>query len=149
MTTYRVRDRSDLSAVRYHLERREFPYAVTVTAGEKRTDAMNRTIHKWFSQIATHYGDRDILDVKADCNLRYGRPILVRDDREWSTAFGVIFGRLDHALTRRIVRTLDVPFTRRMTVKQLCEYMDMMQRDYRSEGVALIDPEARKYEGAQ
>lgn len=38
MTTYRVRDRSDLSAVRYHLERREFPYTVSVMAGEKRTE---------------------------------------------------------------------------------------------------------------
>lgn len=146
MTTYRVRDRSDLSAVRYHMERREFPYTVSVLAGEKRTDAMNRTIHKWFSEIAAHYGDRDAIDVKADCNLKYGRHILVRDDPEWCAAWGDVFDALSYAAVHRIVRKLDIPFTRRMTVKQLGEYMDAMQRDYRSEGVKLVDPEAQKYE---
>ncbi|MGI3168415.1 hypothetical protein ACRARG_04635 [Pseudooceanicola sp. C21-150M6] len=121
---------------------------VTITeAKEARTQQQNRLLHRWFGDIERALIGQTAAEVKAHCNLAYGRPILARDDPEWESAFGYIFDSLNHAAKLKAVRVLDVPFTRRMSVKQLSEYMDQMQRDYRELGVILTDPELRGYEG--
>ncbi|WP_424974224.1 hypothetical protein [Dinoroseobacter sp. S124A] len=113
-----------------------------------RTARQNRTIHKWFSQIAVQSPGLTEPEVKAQCNLTYGLPIMMRDDPDWGKAFGYIFADLSYPAKLKAIRVLDIPFTRRMKVGQLSEYMEAMQRDYREAGFSLIDPEARKYEGA-
>lgn len=114
-------------------------------AGEARTKAQNRLLHRWFEDIARALVGQSEAEIKADCNLTYGRPILARDDPEWDAEFGYIFDHLPHAAKLKAIRLLDVPFTRRMKVKQLTEYMDQMRRDYAERGIYLTDPEARKY----
>jgi hypothetical protein len=81
--------------------------------------------------LPNRLGDRGA-EIKALCNLTYGRPILDRDDEEWKAAFGYIFDSLSHAAKLKAMRVLDVPITRRMSVVQLSEYMDQMARDYGS-----------------
>lgn len=116
-------------------------------AKEIRTAAQNRLIHRWFGDIARELVGQPPADIKAECNLTYGRPILARDDEEWNAAFGYIFDALNLPSKLKAIRVLDIPFTRRMTVKQLSEYMDQMQRDYAEIGISLTDPEALKYAG--
>jgi hypothetical protein len=118
---------------------------VTISA-PSRTSEQNALIHKWFSEIATQKGDESMMDIKAYCNLTYGRPILIRDDAEWQAVFGYLFDALPHEKKIKAIRVLDVPFTRRMGVKQLSEYMDHMQRDYREAGFFLSDPALLGYE---
>ena len=146
MTTYRLTDDHSRSKALLAVSQAPVGATVTVVEKEERTKAQNNLIHKWFQQIADHLGDVEMLDVKAKCNLEYGRPIFVRDDPEWETVFGYIFRNLDYPRKIKAIRKLDIPFTRRMNVKQLTEYMDAMQRDYREQGVNLVDPEARRYE---
>jgi hypothetical protein len=117
-------------------------------SGEARTSAQNRLVHQWFADVSRAAVGTTEAEVKAACNLTYGRPILARDDPEWEAAFGYLFDRLNHAAKLKAIRLLDVPFTRRMKVKQLTEYMDQMQRDYAEAGICLTDPEVRKYEAA-
>ena len=127
------------------------PDGAVVNVREKeadRTKAQNRLVHRWFADIARAMVWQSEADIKAECNLTYGRPILARDDEEWSAAFGYIFDALNRPAKLKAIRVLDIPFTRRMRVKQLIEYMEQMQRDYAEQGVMLTDPEARKYEGA-
>lgn len=112
---------------------------------ETRTARQNRLIHRWFEEVAAHLVEHPA-DVKAQCNLMYGVPILARDDAEWLDVFGDIFAALRHEAKLKAIRVLDIPFTRRMSVKQLCEYMDQMQREYLRMGVILTDPEKLKYE---
>jgi hypothetical protein len=126
----------------------DFPLTVAWQKGEARTSAQNRLIHRWYGEISVQQGQDTPAEVKAHCNLVYGRPILERDDPEWSACFGYIFDSLNHAAKLKAVRVLDVPFTRRMKVEQLREYMDQMARDYRDAGVVLTDPDALRYEGA-
>ena len=128
-------------------ELRELPWPFTAIIGKdkRRSNAMNRTIHKWFAEVAKHYGDRSEAEVKAECNLIYGVPIKRRDDEEWASAFGYLFDSLNRPSKIKAIRVLDVPVTRDMTVRQLGEYMDQMSRDYRSEGVYLTDPELQRY----
>ncbi len=114
-------------------------------AGEARTKAQNRLIHRWFGDIAKQIGGQSAADIKAECNLTYGRPILARDDPEWEQAFGYIFDALNRPAKLKAIRVLDVPFTRRMRVAQLTEYMTQMRRDYEEAGMRLTDPEEKKW----
>jgi len=118
-------------------------------AKEHRTDAQNRLIHKWFSDIEKEGAGSSFADIKADCNLTYGVPILTRDNPDWSAAFGYIFGALNRPAQIKALRVLKVPVTSQMGVKQLTEYMDQMQRDYAEGGIHLTDPEAMKYDVPQ
>lgn len=141
-----VQSSDDLVRLYQRIADMPHPFTVKIAQGlppSKRTDAMNRTIHGWFAEIAQHFGDRSPSEVKAECNLVYGVPILLRDDQEWSACFGYIFDALNAEVKKKAIRILDIPITRNMTVKQLCEYMDQMQRDYLSQGVRLTDPEAQ------
>lgn len=144
-----VKSAEDLMRAIFGLHKLGFPFTITAKAGEpqrKRTDEMNRTIHMWFGEIAKQSRHMTSEEVKADCNLTYGVPILRRDDNEWGSAFGYIFDTLNRPSQIKALRVLNIPVTRNMRVKQLKEYMDQMQRDYREAGFRLTDPDARKYE---
>lgn len=120
------------------------PFTITVSQGKGRTLSQNALVHKWFSEIAVHFNDRDMLDVKADCNMAYGIPILTRDDEAYRRFLARL--NLDDRGLRYANRTGLLPVTSYMDTKQLKEYMDMMERDYREQGVRLTDPEILKYE---
>lgn len=145
MTSRVIKTQGDLEGWFKFLSLQPMPMTVSQTKGAKRTRPQNRTIHLWFGEIAAYMGDRTADEVKAECNLRFGLPILTRDDAEWSSAFGYIFNSLSYPAKLKAIRVLDVPFTRRMTVKQLTEYMDAMQVEYRGQGIHLTDPELMKY----
>jgi hypothetical protein len=141
---YRVRSSADFGHVTAKMHTTSFPFRVSILKGEDRTGQQNRLIHRWFQEIAKQCGDRSADEVKAECNLIYGRPIKARDDNEWSSAFGYIFDNLNHAAKLKAIRVLDVPFTRSMTVNQLSEYMDQMFRDYTERGITLTQPEDKQ-----
>ena len=127
--------------------REDFPFRIIVLKGkEERTKAQNRMIHKWFGEIAKQKGDEDMMDIKLDCNIAYGEPILVRDDPEWEAVFGHLFRGLNIEQKRKAICVLGVPFTSRMSKEQLSEYMERMSRDYRQQGFELTDPELMKYQ---
>lgn len=144
MTELVVRTADDVQQVRAHMQATSFPYRVVIAKPRNRTEAQNKTLHKWFGEIAAHRGDMTALEVKAECNLTYGRPIKDRDSPDWSAVFGYLFDGLDYEKKLIAIRTLDVPFTRDMSTKQLAEYMEQMQRDFLSQGVSLTIPEEGK-----
>lgn len=121
------------------------PITVAQTAGAKKTNPQNRTIHLWFAQIADHSGDRTAREVKAACNLEFGLGIM-RENEDWAAAFDYIFQNLSYPAKIKAIMVFDIPFTRKMTVPQLKGYMDEMMREYRTRGVFLIDPSLRGYE---
>lgn len=120
---------------------------VTITEAKiSRTKAQNRLLHRFFADIERQTMGQTAAEIKAHCNLTYGRPILARDDPEWESAFGYIFDSLNHPAKLKAIRVLDIPFTRRMGVKQLTEYIEQMQRDYAEAGIRLTDPSLRGYD---
>jgi hypothetical protein len=127
-------------------DRIEKPFSLSWVSGEKRTSAQNRTIHKWYKEVADAAPDQTFYHVKAQCNMKFGVPILRRDDAEWCETFDDILRPLGYAKALEAIERLDIPFTRRMTVSQLSEYMDAMQEHFAHLGVRLTDPEALKYE---
>lgn len=151
MTAYKrtLHDARDTLAFMNDLKSMDYPKRVAVRDGVDKKEEQNGLVHMWFKDIADWQGDKTPAEVKADCNLIYGRPIMARDDPEWEAVFGYLFNALSHAAKLKAVRVLDIPFTRLMGLKQLNEYMTQMAIDYREQGVPLTDPEARKYEAMQ
>ncbi len=135
----------DLEVLIKYMRFRGKPFSAAIADGVKRTNPQNALIHKWFGEIARHMGDQTAEEIKAHCNITYGLPIMLRDP-EWASAFEYIFQSLNHAAKLKAVRVLDIPFTRKMKVPELTEYMDQMQRDFREMGVFLTDPELRGYD---
>ena len=143
MTSHKIREIEDLGPVIAIMRGVTPPFTVSIVKGASRTEEQNRTIHKWFGEIAVQRQDVTALEVKAEHNLQFGLPIMQRDDPEWSAVFMHLFRGLNHELKLKAIRVLDVPFTRRMKVKQLTEYMEQMMQQAIERGHVLTIPEAK------
>ena len=139
-----IKTQEDLDRWGKFLAAQPLPMTVAYTKGSKRTNPQNALVHKWFAEIAVHRGDTTATDVKAECNLQFGKDIMMEDE-EWASAFGYFFEPLSYQAKLKAIKVFDIPFTRKMTVPQLTGYMDEMAREYRSQGIFLTDPELRGY----
>jgi hypothetical protein len=145
MKTIRVLSEQEAQRVASMITGLPLPFTITIGDGDKRTLSQNALIHKWFGQIAAHYGDMTAMEVKGECHVAYGVPIRRRDP-VWSRVWERMFDGLTYEQQCFLFERGILAMTREMTVKQLTEYMDAMQAHYRAQGVSLLDPEALKYE---
>lgn len=133
----------DMDSLMLFLSRQALPVTVSYVKGAKRTNPQNSTVHMWFGQIAKETGQSQG-EAKAECKLRYGLPIMERDNAAWVAKWHPLYASLPY--DRRLLLFEVIPVTSAMTTRQLAEMMDAMQRDYRAQGIPLVDPDARKYE---
>ena len=128
----------------------KFPVTVAVTAGEPtRRDKQNKLAQRWFTDIARHFGDVTHEDVRADCKLRFGVPIMRRDSEPFKASYDPIMKHQTYEAKMTAIKAWDLPVTRLMGVKQMTEFMDAVQREYLPQGVRLTDPEELKYKVMQ
>ncbi len=147
MTTRVIRTHGDVAGLAKFIGSRKLPVTVTITAGAKRTDPQNRLIQRWNGEITEQRGDVDFEEVRAENKLRFGVPILRRDDEAFRVTYDETFRPLPYAAKLALFVQLDPAITRRMTTKQLSEYCDTLQRHYLEQGFRLTDPGALQYEG--
>jgi hypothetical protein len=119
------------------------PMTVTVIKGAKRSTAQNSTAEAWYGQIAQADGFSQG-EAKVECKMRFGLPIMKRDRPDWIEKWSPIYSVFEYEKQRIVFEF--IPMTSLFTTKQMAEYMTAIQREYVSHGVALIDPESRKYE---
>ena len=141
-----VTDSKGMANVISFLASAEQPYLVTFSKDRDRSSQQNRLIHKWFTEIAKQRGDVTKEDVKAESNIKYGLPILRRDNPVSQWVIEKAIDPLPYEKKLAFIKSGAVAITSQMTVPQLQEYMDAMAHDYRAEGFTLTDPEAMKYE---
>ena len=139
-----LHDDMDLTRWEAFLRAQPFPMTVSHIKGARRSLPQNSTVHKWYAQIAEETGQSQA-EAKAECKLRFGLPIMERDKPEWVAKWHALYSPLPYAMRLRLFEA--IPVTSEMNVRQMSEYMDAVQREYRTMGIPLIDPEARKYEG--
>lgn len=142
-----IRDERDLAQWVTFLERQTFPMTVSKLAGANRSHAQNRTAHAWYSQIAGWDGDHTAAQAKAHCKMTHGKQILIRDNPEWQAKWEPLYGPLDYETEVKLFECL--PVTSVMRVKQMNEFMNAVQLEYRVQGIPLIDPEMQKYEAVR
>jgi hypothetical protein len=146
MTTKVIRDPIHVEALANLLRGRKLPITVTWTQGAPRSTAQNRLAQRWFTDIATQLGDQTHEDVRADCKLRFGVPILRAENEAFRISYDRVIKDLPYENKLDAIKAFDLPVTRLMTAKQMTAFMDEMQRNWTAQGVRLTDPEALKYE---
>lgn len=119
------------------------PYTIEVRKGGPRSLNQNALLHKWFGQIAEHYGDRTALDVKGQCHLEMGVPIRMRNQQ-----FAWIWERATAGMTyekkTRLCASEILAISSGMTTRELREYLDQIEQLYRPLGVPLVIPREKQ-----
>ena len=146
MPTKILRDAEHIDALARLLACSDMPLTVTWTRGATRSTAQNRLAQRWFTDIARQLGDRTHEDVRADCKLRYGVPILRAENDAFRVSYDRTMSALNYEDTLAAIKAFDLPVTRLMTVKQMTAFMDEMHREWSGVGIRLTDPEALRYE---
>jgi C-terminal processing protease CtpA/Prc len=146
MPTKIIREPGHVEALANMMRGRRLPITVTWTQGAPRSTAQNRLAQRWFTDIATQLGDQTHEDVRAECKLRFGVPILRAENEAFRLSYDRVIKSLTYEQKLEAVKAFDLPVTRLMTSKQMTAFMDEMQRHWVGQGVRLTDPEALKYE---
>lgn len=146
MPTKVIRTPAHVDCIATLLRGRKLPITVTWTQGDPRSASQNRLAQRWFTDIATQLGDQTHEDVRAECKLIFGVPILRAENEAFRLSYDAVFKHLPHEQKLAAIKAFDLPVTRLMTVKQMTAFMDAMRRHWAAHGVRLTDPEACKYE---
>lgn len=101
---------------------------VSLTTGRQRSLDQNSQAAVWYDQISTELREYTPAQVKAECKLRIGVPILRRDDEEFRQMYDRVVKPHDYETKLKIMEWM--PVTSLMSTKQLSEYLEEMQRQY-------------------
>jgi len=106
---------------------------------EKRSLDQNSMFYALYQQIASQAGDQSVSDVRKECKLRYGVPILRVGNEKFKALYDrSIRGTLTYEEKLEAMEIL--PVTRLMTKEQGTEYIDTILREYSKQGFSLIHP---------
>lgn len=146
MPTKILRDDCHVDALAILLRGRKFPLTVSWAQGAPRSSAQNRLAQRWFTDIATQLGDQTHEDVRAECKLTIGVPILRAENEAFCASYDRTMKHLPYEAKLEAVKAFDLPVTRLMSAKQMTAFMDEMKRRWTAQGIRLTDPEALRYE---
>ena len=110
-----------------------------VKTGKDRSLDQNAILHAWIAQIANELREQTAAQIKAECKLVYGVPILRSEDEE----FREFYDRAIKWMTyeQKLDAMAFVPVTSIMTVKQLSQFLTGMQEGYRGRVALEFPPE--------
>ncbi|TNE46874.1 MAG: hypothetical protein EP341_09640 [Sphingomonadales bacterium] len=146
MPTKVLRQPEHADALALLLKGRKMPLTVSWAQGASRTDAQNRLAQRWFTDISTQLGDQTHEDVRAECKLTIGVPILRAENDAFRVSYDRTMKHLPYEEKLAAIKAFDLPVTRLMSVAQMTAFMDEMQRKWTGQGIRLTDPDALKYE---
>jgi hypothetical protein len=106
--------------------------------GKDRSSDQNAISHAWYEQISRELREGTPMQVKAECKLRYGVPILRAEDASFREIYDASIKRLTYEQKLRAMEYL--PVTSLMTVSQLSRYLGDMQNDFATRDVRLEFP---------
>lgn len=143
MTTRYVETEHELRQVLRFLgqQKEKLPLVVSIAHGSHRTVKQNRLQRQWLNEIADQLGDREAEEVRGECKLTHGVPILLRENAAFAEAYGKHVQHLPYETkVAMMMEPLDFPVTRLMTTRQHTKYLDAIHRHYSAMGLALTDP---------
>ena len=95
----------------------------------------NAISHAWYNDIATQTADTPE-NVKCECKLRFGVPILRAEDPDFREMYDAsILRSLSYEQKLRAMRY--IPITSNMTKPQLSRYLEHIQMSYAQQGVVV------------
>ena len=109
------------------------------TNGKRRTLSQSARSHCWYDQIAKELGDQTEEEVKCECKLRFGVPILRADDPDFRDMYDSGIKGLTYEQKLKAMRF--IPVTSLMSREQLSKYLEHVQREFAGRGIVLEFPE--------
>lgn len=126
------------------IEARTLPFTVEIVDGRRRSSEQNRLQRQWINEIAEQLGDRTPEEVRAECKLRFGVPILRAESEIFRKKYDRLIKSMPYETKLELMaEPMDFPITRLMNVKQKTQYLDAIQRHYAEQGVVLTQPESQ------
>jgi hypothetical protein len=138
-----LHDERDRNAWLAFVSAQPLPATVSLAKGARRSLPQNSTLHLWTGQIAAETGQTQA-EAKAEIKLRFGLPIMERDNPDWVAKWQALYGPLPYGMRLRLFEA--IPLTSLLTTRQMAEMMDAIQKEYLAQGIPLVDPEARRLE---
>lgn len=131
-------DRTQL--LRY-IGQQKLPLAVSMSKGSKRSIKQNRLQRQWINEIADQLGDRTAEEVRGECKLTFGVPILRAENAKFCEEYDKSVKGLPYEQKLALMmEPFDLAVTRLMTTKQHTAYLDAIHRHYSGVGLVLTDP---------
>lgn len=118
----------------------ERPITVTWREGSIRSVKQNSLLHKWFAEIARFFRDRNAHTVKGQCHRQFALSIRLRD-RQFAWIWAQISPGLNFEQECSLLASGVLNVSSAMTAKELGEYMDAIEQEYRPRGVQLTRPD--------
>lgn len=96
MPTKIIREPAHVDVLANLLRDRKMPITVTWTLGASRTNAQNRLAQQWFTDISRQLGDQTHEDIRAECKLRFGVPILRAENEAFRVSYDLALKSLSY-----------------------------------------------------
>lgn len=117
----------------------KMPITVSWQAGADRSHEQNALQWIWASEVAQQLQDREPADVQAEWKLTIGIPILRADDPDFRERYDRIVRPLTYE--QKIgAMLMGFPVTSIMKVRQMCRFMNEVQRRCSESGLQLTEP---------
>lgn len=112
---------------------------VVQVVGPKRSLDQNTISHAIYAQIAAQLEDQTVQEVRAECKLRFGIPILRAGNTEFKRMYDkAIRATLDYE--EKLAAMEFLPVTSLMDKAQFSEYLTTVIREYSKQGVSILMP---------
>ncbi len=145
MTTRVIRTEADRALFVQYVKTRALPFTVNSVAGEKRTIEQNRLAMMWIKEAAEQLGDRSFEELRGECKLRFGVPILRAENEDFRKRYDELVRPMPYETKLALmVEPFDMPVTRLMKINQLTAYLDRLSQHFLEQGIVLTDPDKRK-----
>lgn len=146
MTTRIIRDEYDRKMLIKLIEQQKLPFVAKVERGGIRSIEQNKLQRLWINEIAEQLGDRTAEEVRGECKLTIGVPILRAQNDEFRRKYDATIRPLTYQQKLACMMVpLDLPVTRIMTTKQKTEYLEQIYRQYAELGVVLTIPPDKRF----
>lgn len=125
------------------------PFTVSIADGKHRTNPQNKLQRTWIVEIAAQLGDRTPEDVRGECKLMFGVPILRRENDAFRLEYDRHIKHLPYETKVALMKEpISLPITSIMTTRQKTDYLDEVRRHFSEQGIILTNPEDLKRRAA-
>lgn len=123
------------------ISKKKLPFTVSMTDGKHRSIKQNKTQRLWMNEISAQLGDRTPEEVRGECKLTLGVPLLRNENEVFRIQYDKVVRPLSYEQKLAIMmEPLDMPITRLMTTRQHAAYLESIIRHYSAQGIVLTIP---------
>jgi hypothetical protein len=117
----------------------KLPLTLSWVQGADRSTEQNALMWMWATEVAAQLGDRTVSRQQAEWKLTIGVPILRGDDPDFRAKYDKSLRWLPYETKLDIMEAF-FPVTSLMKVRQMCRFLDGVERQCLGMGLSLTQP---------